>query len=139
MYCEPAFMHTTHVCISVCNHLAHACFSFSSAPPAVSVSQTELVVSEGDEVRVQCEGTGVGVLTTRWFYNNEESSFQDGDNLVIPSVSSSHTGQYECRVSNIAATVTKTVQIDVKCEYAYIYVHIYIPDSSALIVHSHRV
>lgn len=91
-------------------------FFLPSAPPTVSVSQTELVVSEGDEVRVQCNGTGVDVIITRWFYNNEESSFQSGSELVIPSVASGHAGQYECRVSNIAATVTETVQISVKCK-----------------------
>ncbi len=85
----------------------------------MSVSQTELEVSEGDEVSVQCQGAGVSTVTTRWFHNNEETSFQSGDNLVISSVTSSDAGEYECRVSNIAATVAITVQISVKCKLLY--------------------
>ncbi len=90
--------------------------SLFSAPPTVTLSETELTVTEGEEVRIHCLGEGVGAVRIRWYHGNEESVLQIGNDLVIPSVASTHTGQYECRVSNIADTVTKTVQITVKCE-----------------------
>ncbi len=81
----------------------------------MTLFETELTVTEGEEVTVQCLGEGVGVVLIRWYHGNEESVLQSGNDLVIPSVASTHTGLYECRVSNIAGTVTETVQITVRC------------------------
>ncbi len=94
----------------------------------MTVSETELTVTEGEEVRIQCLGEGVGVVRIRWYHGNEESVLQIGNDLVIPSVASTHTGQYECRVSNIAGAVTETVQITVKCELLHtsnVYMYMY--------------
>ncbi len=102
---------STHLPLTACSFLVS---------PTVTLSETELTVTEGEEVRVQCLGEGVGVVRIRWYFDNEESALQSGNNLVIPSVASTHTGLYECRVSNIADTVTKTVQITVRCELHYI-------------------
>ncbi len=82
----------------------------------MTLSVTKLTVTEGEDARVQCIGEGVGAIRIRWYYDNKESVLQSGNDLVIPSVASTHTGLYECRVSHIADTVTKTVQITVRCE-----------------------
>ena len=88
------------------------------APPNVSVSTSQINVNESDEVRVHCQGEGVGI-TVQWLLDGNDlpsGVTQDGTDLYISSVHRDHTGVYECRVSNIAGTVNDSVSITVNCK-----------------------
>ena len=89
------------------------------APPTVSVYTSQLTVNESGEVRVHCQADGVGEVTVQWFFNGNDlpnGVTQSKDDLYISSATRTHTGVYECRVSNIAGTVNDTVSITVNCE-----------------------
>ena len=62
----------------------------------------------------------MGVVISRWLYGSGGSLpsgvIQMGTELVISSVTSDHNGTYHCNVSNLAATVTDSVDITVKCK-----------------------
>ena len=100
-------------------HLLH-CSRYRSAPPTVSVPTSQLTVNESAEVRVSCQADGVGMVTVQWLFNGSDlpnGVTQNETDLYISSATRTHTGEYECRGSNIAGTVNETVNIAVYCEY----------------------
>ena len=96
------------------------CIVHRSAPPTVSVPTSQLTVNESAELRVHCQANRVGVVTVQWLFNGNDlpsGVTQNETDLYISSATRTHTGEYECRGSNIAGTVSKTVNIAVYCEY----------------------
>ncbi len=90
-------------------------------PPSSSVSPSYQAVDEGEAVQFQCQATGTEP-TVRWSREGDQplpnGVIQNGDNLVIDSVSRSHAGDYVCIVTNIAGNTNSSVaELTVFCEF----------------------
>ena len=73
-----------------------------------TVTPSSVTVNEGEEVRLRCVAEGSGALTIIWTMAGGSplpvGMQENGNELIIPLASSSHSGTYVCSVSNLAGT-----------------------------------
>ncbi|XP_070504622.1 hemicentin-1-like [Chironomus tepperi] len=71
----------------------------------------KLNILEGDDVVIECVGSGEPPLRISWLKDNQEVS--NDSMLKIINASLSDEGQYECVIENVVRAANRSVQVDV--------------------------
>jgi len=71
-------------------------------PPVVNISPALVNTTVGEQVKLSCLATGVGVteFEYQWFLNKRPIPSQDTSTLIINSVTKDDSGNYTCSVIN---------------------------------------
>ena len=89
---------------------------FISYAPAAPVKQAEeKIVSEGTDVEVYCNVTGIPDPTVIW-RNMNTGEIIEGNLLNISKITRDQAGEYRCSANNTCGKDSTKVNIDVQCK-----------------------
>lgn len=86
-----------------------------AVPSSINQITQHQSVTEGDNVTLMCNASGVPPPMVSWMTPNDERV--DGYKLEVKNVSRSQAGEYKCEVSNDCGNATNVTRIDVRCKY----------------------
>jgi len=83
-------------------------------PSSIDAIQNE-TVTEGDNVNLTCNPSGVPLPTVSWVKVSSGQRFNVWE-LVLRNISRSEAGEYRCEASNECGNASKSASIDVQCK-----------------------
>ena len=86
-------------------------------PSFINAIQNE-TVTEGDNVNLTCNPSGVPLPTVSWVKVSSGQRFHVSE-LVFTNVSRSEAGEYRCEASNECGNASESASVDVQCKYIY--------------------
>eukprot|EP00092_Neocalanus_flemingeri_P043933 GFUD01048575.1.p1 GENE.GFUD01048575.1~~GFUD01048575.1.p1 ORF type:complete len:486 (+),score=106.52 GFUD01048575.1:30-1487(+) len=119
------------------------------APPSIeSSTPTILEAKKGDDVTLNCKGSGSPKPTVKWSRVGkvmpDGSSEMEGDIVIFSDVSRKHAGTYMCSASNgngqgASKQVEVVVQYSPEVEVTEVFVHTQTGDEAAIVCRVHAV
>ena len=76
---------------------------------------TRKVVTEGGNLRVICEASGVPPPTVFWVKTSNEERI-NGTDLALTNIHRNQSGEYTCKANNPCGDPSQSVEIDVQCK-----------------------
>ena len=93
--------------------IIYHCNYFKVSASVISVNPTSF--SEGEDVILFCNVSGVPAPVVSWF-NDKNENVYNGSLWKLPSVNRSYNGTYKCEASNGCGMDSKTFDIIVQCK-----------------------
>ena len=86
------------------------------------VTEGSMTFHQGDQVEIQCKGTGFPEPEIKWFSNGERLVTSrgftvNGDLLIIEKADHDHVRTYQCLADNGVSVGHASVAINVQCKY----------------------
>lgn len=92
------------------------CHSSFIAPASVTNISNSIAVKEGQNVTLVCHGFGLPAPRISWS-DAWNVVMQKGNIWQLRKINRNMTGQYRCMASNACGNDSKTVDVDVQCEF----------------------
>jgi len=86
-----------------------------AVPSSIQSIQNE-TVTEGDNVNLTCNPSGVPLPTVSWVKVSSGQRF-NVSKLVFTNINRSEAGEYRCEASNECGSASETASIDVQCKF----------------------
>ena len=99
------------------------CHSSFIAPASVTTISNSIAVKEGQSVTLVCHGFGLPAPRISWS-DAWNVVMQKGNIWKLHKINRNMTGQYSCMASNGCGNDSKTVDIDVQCEFLLVLKYI---------------
>ena len=95
--------------------LLNLSLSFFVSEPSSVLPITMKVVTEGSNLTMMCNASGIPPPTVIWVKTSNEERTNE-TNLVFTNIHRNQSGEYACKANNPCGDATHSVEIDVQCK-----------------------